>query len=79
MTMENFITGHLLEQDVDVYCGGDDKFEGKIVGCADGVITLETDNKVYTHIAIQKIIAIWRKADSDRVAIKPLGKGKTKK
>jgi hypothetical protein len=57
--MENFITGHLLGEEVDVYCGGTDKFRGKVVGCADGVLTLETGPGVYTHIAIQKIIAIW--------------------
>jgi hypothetical protein len=59
--MENFITGHLLCQDVDVYCGGTDKFKGKVVGCADDVLTLETGPGVYTHIAIGKIIAIWAK------------------
>jgi len=59
--MENFITGHLLCKEVDVYCGGEDKFKGKVVGCADGVLTLETRPGVYTHIAIQKIVAIWAK------------------
>jgi hypothetical protein len=59
--MENFITGHLLCEEVDVYCGGSDKFKGKVVACADGVLTLETEPGVYTHIAIHKIIAIWAK------------------
>ena len=59
--MENFITGHLLCGEVDVYCGGEDKFKGTVVGCADGVLTLETGAGVYTHIAIHKIIAIWAK------------------
>lgn len=59
--MENFITGHLIGQQVDIYCGGNDKFSGKIEGCADDVLTLESKPGVYTHIAIGKIIAIWRK------------------
>lgn len=61
--MENFITGHLIGQQVDVYCGGNDKFTGKIEGCADDVLTLESKPGVYTHIAIGKIIAIWRKTE----------------
>jgi hypothetical protein len=59
MSIENFITGHLLCKNVDVYCGGTDKFNGVVVGCADGVLTLETDKGVYTHVAIGKIVAIW--------------------
>jgi hypothetical protein len=75
--MENFITGHLLCEEVDVYCGGDDKFKGKVVGCADEVLTLETGPGVYTHIAIHKIVAIWAKQNkaaakkaSPRAAVK---------
>ncbi|MDI9609451.1 MAG: MM0924 family protein [Candidatus Verstraetearchaeota archaeon] len=59
--MEAFIVGHLLNMEVDVYCGWSDKFSGKIVACADGVLTLETEKGVYTHIAIDKIVAIWKK------------------
>ncbi|MCD1294155.1 hypothetical protein CUJ83_03995 [Methanocella sp. CWC-04] len=62
--MENFITGHLLCQEVDVYCGGQDKFTGTVAGCADGVLTLETGKGVYTHVAIDKIIAIWGKKET---------------
>jgi hypothetical protein len=57
--MENFITGHLLGKNVDVYCGCDDKFKGTVIACADGVLTLETKKGLYTHIAINKIIAVW--------------------
>jgi len=67
--MENFITGHLLGKNVDVYCGGSDKFKGTIVACADGVLTLETKKGLYTHIAINKIIAIWTaKAEEEKVS-----------
>lgn len=68
--MESFITGHLIGKNVDAYCGCNDKFVGKVVGCSDGVLTLETDGGIYTHIAIDKIIAIWnadeRKAKTAR-------------
>jgi len=59
--LEAFIVGHLLNMEVDVYCGWSDKFSGKVVACADGVLTLETEKGVYTHIAVDKIVAIWKK------------------
>lgn len=76
--MKNFITGHLLGKNADVYCGGDDKFKGVVVACADGVLTLETRKGVYTHIAIDKIIAIWAKFD-DRGEKGPSAKNIVKK
>ncbi|MHC1624998.1 MAG: MM0924 family protein [Methermicoccaceae archaeon] len=56
--MQSFIVEHYLNRNVDVYCGGTDTFNGEVVACADGVLTLEKDG-VYTHIAIDKLIAIW--------------------
>ena len=63
--MENFITGHLLGKNVDVYCGGSDKFKGIVAACADGVLTLETKKGLYTHIAINKIIAVWARVEDE--------------
>jgi hypothetical protein len=57
--MQPFIVKNLLDEVVDVYCGGPDVFRGRAKACADNVLTLEQDKK-YTHIAIDKIIAIWR-------------------
>ena len=57
--MQPFIVEHLLGENVDVYCGGPDIFRGRVKACADNVLTPEQDQK-YTHIAIDKIIAIWR-------------------
>jgi hypothetical protein len=57
--MQPFIVEHLLGENVDVYCGGPDIFRGRVKACADNVLTLEQDDK-YTHIAIGKVIAIWR-------------------
>jgi len=56
--IQSFIVEHYLNKDVDVYCGGPDVFRGNIVACADGVLTLSSNEKL-THIAIDKIIAIW--------------------
>jgi hypothetical protein len=57
--MQPFIVEHLLGENVDVYCGDPDIFRGRVKACADNVLTLEQGEK-YTHIAIDKIIAIWR-------------------
>ncbi len=56
--MQSFIVEHYLNKDVYVYCGGSDRFMGYIEACADGVLTIKRDDR-YTHIAIDKIIAIW--------------------
>ncbi|AKB51839.1 hypothetical protein MSBRW_2586 [Methanosarcina barkeri str. Wiesmoor] len=53
-----FIVEHYLNKAVDVYCGGPDVFTGTIEACADNVLTLKNDGK-YTHVAIDKIIALW--------------------
>ncbi|MCD4704002.1 MAG: hypothetical protein K8R64_06885 [Methanosarcinaceae archaeon] len=58
--MQPFIVEHYLNKDVYIYCGGPDRFEGMIEACADGVLTIKQNNK-YTHIAINKIIAMWGK------------------
>jgi hypothetical protein len=56
--MQSFIVEHYLKKDVDVYCGGPDVFRGNVEACADNVLTLNNDGK-YTHVAIDKIIAVW--------------------
>lgn len=56
--MQSFIVEHYLNKDVDVYCGGPDVFKGNVEACADNVLTLSSQGKL-THIAIDKIIALW--------------------
>jgi hypothetical protein len=56
--MQTFIVEHYLNKAVDVYCGGPDVFKGTIEACADNVLTLNNEGK-FTHVAIDKIIAIW--------------------
>jgi hypothetical protein len=61
--LSKFISEHYINSMVDVYCGPPSNFSGKIIACADDVLTLETEKegeKVLTHIAIDKIIAIWK-------------------
>lgn len=55
---QSFIVEHYLNEAVDVYCGGPDVFKGTVEACADNVLTLNNEGK-YTHIAIDKIIALW--------------------
>ena len=57
--MQSFIVEHHLGEVIDVYCGEPDIFNGKVEACADNVLTLGKDGR-YTHIAINKIVAIWR-------------------
>ncbi|AKB20677.1 MM0924 family protein [Methanosarcina sp. WH1] len=56
--LQSFIVEHYLESAVDVYCGGPDIFKGKVKACADNVLTLENKGKL-THLAIDKIVALW--------------------
>lgn len=56
-----FITTHLWGQEVDVYCGGPDWFKGKVIGVANNILTLETKKGVYTHLAVDRIMAMWLK------------------
>jgi hypothetical protein len=56
--MQSFIVEHYLNMAVDVYCGGPDVFKGTVEACADNVLTLNNKGK-YTHVAIDKIIALW--------------------
>ncbi|WP_440947076.1 MM0924 family protein [Methanosarcina sp. T3] len=64
--MQSFIVEHLLDEVVDVYCGEPDIFNGKVKACADNVLTLENNGKD-THIAIDKVIAIWRVSDIPQI------------
>lgn len=61
--LSKFISEHYIDENVDVYCGPPSNFSGKVIACADDVLTLETEDEgrtFLTHIAIDKIIAIWK-------------------
>ena len=56
--MQSFIVEQYLNKAVDVYCGGPDIFSGTVESCDDNVLTLNNKGKL-THVAIDKIIALW--------------------
>lgn len=61
--LSKFISEHYINENVDVYCGIPSNFSGKVIACADDVLTLQTqeeEKQFLTHIAIDKIIAIWK-------------------
>ena len=51
--MDKFISEHLINEDVDIYCGWTDKFSGKVVGYADGVLTLDKKGRFHAYIGGQ--------------------------
>ncbi len=57
--MGKFISEHYINKEVDVYCGPPSNFSGKVIACADDVLTLKKDDCL-THIFITHIIAIWK-------------------
>jgi hypothetical protein len=61
-----FISEHLINNPVDVYCGGapnasiSDIFHGIAISCADDVLILKDDEThSLTYINAEKIVAIW--------------------
>lgn len=58
--LTKFISEHLINNPVEVYCGGADKFRGVVISCADDVLILK-DNETHTltYLNAEKIIAIW--------------------
>ncbi len=56
--MDKFISEHLYRKKIEVYCGGKDVYRGTVLACADGVLTLQTENKL-TFLNIKRIISIW--------------------
>lgn len=58
--MDKFISEHFYRKEIEVYCGGSDIYSGKVIACADGVLSLQTEGKL-TFINIAKIISLWEK------------------
>ena len=60
INISKFISEHLINKDVDVYCTHDSSFRGKAIGCADNVLTLlDAKTRSMTFISIPHVIAIW--------------------
>ncbi|TFG04891.1 MAG: hypothetical protein EU536_03600 [Promethearchaeota archaeon] len=58
--IDKFISEHMYRKEIEVYCGGSDVYRGKVIACADEVLTLQTDAKL-TFINTTKIISLWEK------------------
>ncbi|MHA1131030.1 MAG: MM0924 family protein [Candidatus Helarchaeota archaeon] len=60
--MDKFISEHFYQKTIEVYCGGNGKdvYHGRVLACADGVLTLQAEGKL-TFINIDKIISLWEK------------------
>lgn len=55
-----FISEHLINNPVDVYCGGPDTFRGTAIACADDVLILkDEETHALTYINAEKVVAIW--------------------
>lgn len=61
INISKFISEHLINKEVDVYCDPDSIFSGKAIGCADNVLTLMDKTATMTFINIPHIKAIWEK------------------
>lgn len=59
--MDKFISEHFYQKTIEVYCGNErDIYHGRVIACADGVLTLQAEGKL-TFINIKKIISLWEK------------------
>jgi len=61
INISKFISEHLINKEVELYCNPDTVFSGKAIGCADNVLTLLDETATMTFINIPHIIAIWEK------------------
>ncbi|MFZ7137304.1 MAG: MM0924 family protein [archaeon] len=59
--MDEFFHTHLWGKEVDVCCGGPDCFKGKVVSAANNILILESKRGVYTHVTVDRILALWLK------------------
>ncbi len=68
--LTKFISEHLINNPVEIYCGGPDTFRGTVISCADDVVILK-DNETHslTYMNAEKIVAIW--GASAKKAAKP--------
>ncbi|MHA1145507.1 MAG: MM0924 family protein [Candidatus Helarchaeota archaeon] len=58
--MDKFISEHMYQKEIEVYLGEKDVFSGKVIACADGVLTLSKNDKL-TFINIGMIKCLWEK------------------
>ncbi|MHA1270226.1 MAG: MM0924 family protein [Candidatus Helarchaeota archaeon] len=58
--IDKFISEHLLNKEIEIYLSKNEILSGKVIACADQVLTLLKDGK-YTFVNIPHIKCIWEK------------------
>lgn len=56
----------LMGREIDVVCSGASSLRGQCVKVADGVLELRDHEGETCYIAIDKIVAVWKKKEKDR-------------
>ena len=55
-----FISEHFINKEIEIYLAKDEILSGKVIGCADNVLTLSKGGK-FTFINIPHIKCLWEK------------------
>jgi hypothetical protein len=63
--MEEFLKT-LLGRKIDVFCGATSSLRGEVSKVESGVLHLQDDDGETCYIAIERIIAVWKKRDKER-------------
>lgn len=63
--MQDLLT-KMIGKEVDVVCSGAASLRGKVVNVEDSVLQIEDENGQIGYVAIDKIVAVWKKRDKDR-------------
>ena len=56
----------MVGREIDVVCSGASSLRGRVVKVEDGVLQLKDDEDEVCYIAIDKIVAVWKRRDKDR-------------
>ena len=56
----------MVGQEIDVACTGRSSLRGKVITVEGDVLHLKDDEDNVCYVAIDKIIAVWKKRDKER-------------
>ena len=56
----------MVGQEIDVACTGRSSLRGKVIKVEGDVLHLKDDEDNVCYVAIDKIIAVWKKRDKER-------------
>lgn len=60
------LLSELIDKEIDVVCTGASSVRGKVMKAEDGVLQLKDEEGEVCYIAIDKIVVVWEKRDTDR-------------